>query len=127
MRLALGEATRYDAATLRYRQYVKLINPTFTKCNNPNEFLIIEVTPEFKRLEHTLSEKPSIFVWRVIPRKRRESIIERYSMDGRSSIHVFQFKLPEHPVFLKSLPIANFIPRSRGMSLVGEQRRSTPV
>jgi hypothetical protein len=96
MRLALGNLKQRgtDAATLRYRQYVKLINRTFTKCNNPNEFLIVEASPEFTRLEHTLSEKPSILIRRVKPRKGRKSVIKRYSMDGRSSIHVFQFKLP---------------------------------
>ena len=55
--------------------------------------------------------------------KGGKSVIERYSMHGGSPIHVFQFKLPEQPVRLEPLLIANCIARSYGMSLAGQKRR----
>jgi hypothetical protein len=106
-------------ATLRCRQHVKLVDPAFTKRNNANEFMIIEVTPEIARSKHTLSEEPSILILRVEPYKGGKGVIERQSKNGGSPIHVVQFELPEHRVSLKPLPIVNFTTPSAGMSPSG--------
>src|SRR5262249_44843539 len=99
-RPALGnlQQRRADAAALRRRQDVELIDPAFTKRNNANQSLMVEVTPQLTRREHALSEKPSILLGCVKPCKVGKCVIERCPMDGSSEIHVCHFKLPKHPV-----------------------------
>jgi len=54
-----------------------LINPTFTKRDDADGFLILEVTPEFTTREQPLSEKPEMLLGRVQPYKVGKSMLER--------------------------------------------------
>jgi hypothetical protein len=66
-----------------------MIDPTISKCDEANELLFLEVTPEFASRKHALAEEPSNSVWRVQPREGRQGLVKRYSMNRRHAIHVF--------------------------------------
>jgi hypothetical protein len=49
-----------NTAALRRLQHLELINPPFTKCNDTDQLLVVEIAPELTGREHALSEERPI-------------------------------------------------------------------
>jgi hypothetical protein len=64
--------------------------------NNANHHVIFNSTPHIALLEYALSKEPSVFLRCVAPGQPRQSMIERDSVNARSSIHIQYRDSPEH-------------------------------
>src|SRR5438270_4987519 len=77
-------------------QDVQLIDPSFAKGNDANEFMVVQATPKLAGCEQTLPEKPPILLWGVESGKRRQGMVEGTAMNRCRLIHVCKTELPQH-------------------------------
>src|SRR3954451_11405212 len=105
-----------DATALPRRQYVKLVDPSFAKRNNTDQFGIVEITPNLAFREQSLPEKPTILIRCMQPRKGWQRLIERLPKHGRGLICFFYCQLPEHSASCRRILLDSITRPNRNVS-----------
>jgi len=92
---ALGDLQQpcADPALLRAWQHIQLVDPIFAEGDEAGHLGSIECAPELARLEQSLSEKPSIFLWRMPTCKPWQGLIEGGPVHLRRDVHIGKIKL----------------------------------
>ena len=87
---ALGDLQQpcADPALLPAWERVQLVDPIVAESNDAGHLGTIERAPELARHEQSLSEEPSIFLWRMTTGKPGQSFIEGEPVHLRRDIHI---------------------------------------
>jgi hypothetical protein len=61
-----GKQPGASTAALRQQKYVELINPPFSKCNDADQFLVVEVAPELAGSEDGVRSTDPLLACEVV-------------------------------------------------------------
>jgi hypothetical protein len=75
------------ALTLPLRQYIELIDPTFTEGDEPDQ-VFGECAPDLAVDKHTIAKECAVSGRRVKSRQPGKTLVERLSMDQGGLVHL---------------------------------------